>query len=139
MLGGDVNPYPILLLVNYWEFKPAQMGSSLDELLKRATRREFDLIMVWAIDRLGRSIQHLVGFMNDIQAMGADLYVHQHAIDTTTPSGRMIFSIFSALGEYERELIRERIMAGQKRARAQGLADRPRKRPARAASFRLRV
>jgi DNA invertase Pin-like site-specific DNA recombinase len=92
---------------------------AFDQLLKRATRREFDLIMVWAIDRLGRSIQHLVGFMNDIQAMGVDLYVHQQAIDTTTPSGRMIFSIFSALGEYERELIRERIMAGEKRARAQ--------------------
>ena len=94
---------------------------AFDQLLKRATRREFDLIMVWAIDRLGRSVQHLVGFMNDIQAMGVDLYVHQQAIDTTTPSGRMIFSIFSALGEYERELIRERIMAGQKRARAQGV------------------
>jgi DNA invertase Pin-like site-specific DNA recombinase len=94
---------------------------AFDQLLKRATRREFDLIMVWAIDRLGRSIQHLVGFMNDIQAMGVDLFVMQQAIDTTTPSGRMIFSIFSALGEYERELIRERIMAGQKRARAQGV------------------
>jgi DNA invertase Pin-like site-specific DNA recombinase len=94
---------------------------AFDQLLKRATRREFDLIMVWAIDRLGRSIQHLVGFMNDIQAMGVELYVHQQAIDTTTPSGRMTFSIFSALGEYERELIRERIMAGQKRARAQGV------------------
>ena len=94
---------------------------AFDQLLKRATRREFDLIMVWAIDRLGRSIQHLVGFMNDILAMDVDLYVHQQSIDTTTPSGRMIFSIFSALGEYERELIRERIMAGQKRARAQGV------------------
>lgn len=94
---------------------------AFDQLLKRATRREFDLIMVWAIDRLGRSIQHLVGFMNDILAMDVDLFVMQQAIDTTTPSGRMIFSIFSALGEYERELIRERIMAGQKRARAQGV------------------
>ncbi len=94
---------------------------AFDQLLKRATRREFDVIMVWAIDRLGRSIQHLVGFMNDIVAMGVDLYVHQQAIDTTTPSGRMIFGIFSALGEYERELMRERIMAGQKRARAQGI------------------
>lgn len=92
-----------------------------DALLKRATRREFDLILVWAVDRIGRSIQHLVGFMNDIAAMGVDLYVHQQAIDTTTPSGRMIFGIFSALGEYERELMRERIMAGQKRARAQGI------------------
>ena len=94
---------------------------AFDTLLKRATRREFDLVMVWAIDRIGRSIQHLVVFLNDIQAMGVDLYVHQQAIDTTTPSGRMIFGIFSALGEYERELIRERIMAGQKRARAQGV------------------
>ena len=104
-----------------WLRQPRPQRTAFDQLLKRATRREFDLIMVWAIDRLGRSIQHLVGFMNDIQAMGVDLYVHQQAIDTTTPSGRMIFSIFSALGEYERELIRERIMAGQKRARAQGV------------------
>ena len=94
---------------------------AFDQLLKRATRREFDLIMVWAIDRLGRSIQHLVGFMNELQSLRVDLYVHQQAIDTTTPSGRMVFGIFSALGEYERELIRERIMAGQKRARAQGV------------------
>jgi DNA invertase Pin-like site-specific DNA recombinase len=94
---------------------------AFDELLKRATRREFDLIMVWAIDRLGRSIQHLVGFMNEIQSMGVDLYIHQQAIDTTTASGRMVFGIFSALGEYERELIRERIIAGQRRARAQGV------------------
>ena len=77
--------------------------------------------MVWATDRLGRSIQHLVGFMNDILAMNVDLYVHQQAIDTTAPSGRMIFRIFSALGEYEHELIRERIMAGHSRARAQGV------------------
>ncbi len=94
---------------------------AFDELLKRATRREFDLIMVWAIDRLGRSIQHLVGFMNEIQSMGVDLYIHQQAIDTTTASGRMVFGIFSALGEYERELIRERIIAGQRRARSQGV------------------
>ena len=94
---------------------------AFDELLKRATRREFDVVMVWAIDRLGRSIQHLVGFMNEMQALNVDLYIHQQAIDTTTASGRMIFSIFSALGEYERELIRERIKAGQKRASSQGV------------------
>lgn len=94
---------------------------AFDDLLKRATRREFDLIMVWAIDRLGRSIQHLVSFMTEIQSLGVDLYVHQQAIDTTTPSGRMIFGIFSALGEYERELMKERIMAGQRRARSQGV------------------
>ena len=94
---------------------------AFDELLKRSTRREFDVVMVWAIDRLGRSIQHLVSFMNDMQSVGIDLYIHQQAIDTTTASGRMIFGIFSALGEYERELIRERIIAGQKRAVSQGI------------------
>jgi DNA invertase Pin-like site-specific DNA recombinase len=94
---------------------------AFDQLIKRATRREFDVIMVWAIDRLGRSIQQLVGFMNELQCINVDLYIHQQAIDTTTPSGRMVFGIFSALGEYERELIRERIMAGQRRARAQGV------------------
>ena len=94
---------------------------AFDQLIKRATRREFDVIMVWAIDRLGRSIQQLVGFMNELQSINVDLYIHQQAIDTTTPSGRMVFGIFSALGEYERELIRERIMAGQRRAKAQGI------------------
>ena len=77
--------------------------------------------MVWAIDRLGRSIQQLVEFMNELQWLGIDLYSHQQAINTATPAGRMVFSIFSALGEYERELIRERIIAGQRRARSQGI------------------
>lgn len=94
---------------------------AFDELLKRSTRREFDVVMVWAIDRIGRSIQHLVAFMNDIQSVGVDLYIHQQSIDTTTAAGRMIFGVFSALGEYERELIRERIIAGQKRASSQGI------------------
>ncbi len=101
--------------------KGREQRPAFDELLKRSTRREFDLIMVWAIDRLGRSIQHLVTFMNEIQGIGVDLYIHQQAIDTTTASGRMVFGIFAALGEYDRELIRERILAGQKRARAQGV------------------
>ncbi len=77
----------------------------------------FDLIMLWAIDWLGRSIQGL----NELQSPKVDPYVHQQAIDTTAPSDRLVFGIFSALGEYERELIRERILAGQKRARAQGI------------------
>ena len=59
--------------------------------------------------------------MNEIQSIGVDLYIHKQAIDTTTASGRMIFGIFSALGEYERELMRERIIAGQKRAVSQGI------------------
>jgi DNA invertase Pin-like site-specific DNA recombinase len=58
--------------------------------------------------------------MNEVQAAGVDLYIHQQAINTATPAGRMVFGIFSALGEYERELIRERIRAGLARAKAEG-------------------
>jgi DNA invertase Pin-like site-specific DNA recombinase len=94
---------------------------AFNDLIRRATRREFDIVMVWAIDRLGRSIQQLVEFMNELQWLGIDLYSHQQALNTATPAGRMVFSIFSALGEYERELIRERIIAGQRRARSQGI------------------
>jgi DNA invertase Pin-like site-specific DNA recombinase len=94
---------------------------AFNDLLRRATRREFDIVMVWAIDRLGRSIQQLVEFMNELQWLGIDLYSHQQALNTATPAGRMVFGIFSALGEYERELIRERIIAGQRRARSQGV------------------
>lgn len=101
--------------------KAREQRPAFDELIKRATRREFEVIMVWSIDRLGRSLQQLVGFMNEVQSIGVDLYIHQQAIDTTTPSGRMVFGIFSALGEYERDLIKERIISGQRRARAQGI------------------
>ena len=76
--------------------------------------------MAWSIDRIGRSIQDLVGFMKEVQSAGVGLYVHQQGINTDTPAGRMVFGIFSALGEYELELIRERINAGLARARAQG-------------------
>ena len=80
---------------------------AFNDLLRRATRREFDIVMVWAIDRLGRSIQQLVEFMNELQWLGIDLYSHQQALNTATPAGRMVFSIFSALGEYEREILEE--------------------------------
>jgi len=79
------------------------------------------MILVWSICRIGRSIQNLVEFMSELQALNVGLYVHQQSLDTSTPSGRMIFSIFSALAEYERELIRERIIAGLNRARKQGV------------------
>ncbi len=63
-----------------------------DRLCKAATRREFDLIMSWSVDRLGRSLQHLVTFLHDIHAKGVDLYLHQQGLDTTTPSGKMTVS-----------------------------------------------
>jgi DNA invertase Pin-like site-specific DNA recombinase len=93
---------------------------AFDRLHRAIQRREIDVVCAWSIDRLGRSIQHLTALMGELQAANVDLYIHQQSINTATPAGRMIFGIFSSLGEYERELIRERINAGLARARAEG-------------------
>jgi DNA invertase Pin-like site-specific DNA recombinase len=89
-------------------------------MLKAAAKREFDLIAVWSIDRLGRSLQHLVTTVNDLHAQGVQLYFHQQAIDTTIPSGKLMFGVFSSFAEFERDLIRERIKLGVERARKEG-------------------
>jgi DNA invertase Pin-like site-specific DNA recombinase len=94
---------------------------ALDAMLKASTQRKFDMVMCWSIDRLGRSLQNLVEILNELQALGIDLYFQQQGMDTSTPSGRMIFSVFGAIGEFERNLIRERVLAGQQRARANGV------------------
>ena len=94
---------------------------ALDTMLKDAVRGKFDLIAVWSIDRLGRSLQHLIETVNELQAVGVDLYMHQQAIDTTTPAGKLTFSIFGAFAEFERSLIRERVKAGLERAKKNGI------------------
>src|ERR1035441_917439 len=94
---------------------------ALDALLKDAVRGKFDLIAVWSIDRLGRSLQHLIETVNELQAVGVDLYMHQQAIDTTTPAGKLAFSIFGAFAEFEKSLIRERVKIGLERAKRNGV------------------
>ena len=94
---------------------------ALNALLKDASRRRFDMVMCWSIDRLGRSLQNLVEILNELQSLKIDLYFQQQGMDTSTPSGRMIFSVFGAIGEFERNLIRERVIAGQQRAKASGV------------------
>jgi DNA invertase Pin-like site-specific DNA recombinase len=91
-----------------------------DALLKAANRREFDLIAAWSVDRLGRSLLHLIDFMEEIKAKGVGLYLHQQNIDTTTPSGRAMFQMCGVFAEFERAMIQERIHAGLDRARKQG-------------------
>lgn len=87
-----------------------------DALMKAVARREIDLVATWAVDRLGRSLQNLVGFLTEINAKGVDLYLHQQALDTSTPSGRAMFGMLSVFADFERELIRSRIMAGLARS-----------------------
>ena len=91
----------------------------LDAMLKAATRREFDMVAAWSVDRLGRSLQHLVAGLGDLQAAGVGLYLHKQGLDTSTPSGRAMFGMLSVFAEFERELIRERVRAGMKIARAE--------------------
>ena len=88
----------------------------LDEMLKDAQRRRFDVIMSWAIDRLGRSLIDLLGTIQQLEACGVDLYLDQQAIDTTTPTGRLMFQITGAFAKFERSMIRQRIRAGLRRA-----------------------
>ncbi len=94
---------------------------SLDAMMKDAVRGRFDMVMCWSIDRLGRSLQNLVEILNELQSIKVDLYFLQQGMDTSTSSGRMMFSIFGALSEYERSLIRERVCAGLQVAKARGV------------------
>jgi DNA invertase Pin-like site-specific DNA recombinase len=87
----------------------------LDQMLKDAQRRRFDVVMAWAIDRLGRSLIDLLGTIQALQACGVDLYLDQQSIDTTTPAGRLMFQVTGAFAEFERSMIRQRINAGLKR------------------------
>jgi DNA invertase Pin-like site-specific DNA recombinase len=88
----------------------------LDQMLKDAQRRRFDVVMAWAIDRLGRSLIDLLGTIQALEACGVDLYLDQQALDTTTPAGRLMFQVTGAFAEFERSMIRQRINAGLKRA-----------------------
>lgn len=89
-------------------------------LLEACTRREIDIIACWSIDRLGRSLQDLVGFLQDIDSLGVDLYMHRQAIDTSTPSGKLLFHVCGVFAEFERSIISERVRAGLDKARAKG-------------------
>jgi len=91
-----------------------------DAVWKSAIRKEVDLVAVWHLDRLGRTMRDGVNFLDDLQAKGIDLYVHKMAIDTTTPSGRLFYHVATAFAEWERALLVERVKAGLKRARAEG-------------------
>ena len=92
-----------------------------DELIKGSVKNEWDIILVWDVSRLGRSLKHLVSFLEDIQSAHCDLYIHQSGIDTSTASGKMMFGMLSVFSEFERSMIRERVIAGQQRAVANGI------------------
>jgi DNA invertase Pin-like site-specific DNA recombinase len=91
-----------------------------DRLLRAATRRRIDVVAAWSVDRLGRSLQDLVGFLGELSGAGVDLYLDRQAVDTTTPAGRALFQMLGVFAEFERSIIQERIRAGIARARVLG-------------------
>jgi DNA invertase Pin-like site-specific DNA recombinase len=101
--------------------KGRQQRPGLDKLLKDASRAGFDIVLAWALDRLGRSLADLIETLRTLEQSRVDLFLHQQAIDTTTPAGRMFFHVTGAFAEFEREMIRSRVNAGLDRARAKGV------------------
>jgi DNA invertase Pin-like site-specific DNA recombinase len=93
---------------------------AFDALCRAATRREFDVVMAWSVDRLGRSLQDLVGFLSELHALRIDLYLHQQGLDTRTPAGKAMFQMMGVFAEFERAMIQERVRAGLARARSEG-------------------
>ncbi len=93
---------------------------ALDDLVKQAKRRKFDVLVCWRLDRLGRNLRHLILLLDELQAVGVAFVSLAEGIDATTPAGRLQLHVLGAIAEFERERIRERVMAGLQRARAQG-------------------
>ena len=99
---------------------------AFNPLHRDATQRKFDVVMGWSVDRLGRSLQDLVFFLSELHALRVDLFLHQQAVDTTTPAGKALFEMMSVFAEFERSMIQERVRAGLARARSEGKQlDRP--------------
>jgi DNA invertase Pin-like site-specific DNA recombinase len=95
---------------------------ALDALLKCVARREVDMVAAWSVDRLGRSLTDLLDALRELHAKGVDLFLHQQGLDTSTPSGNAMFQMLGVLVEFERAMIRKRVLAGLARAREQGVS-----------------
>jgi|SRR4029077_464700 DNA invertase Pin-like site-specific DNA recombinase len=93
---------------------------ALDALLRDARRRKFDAVLVWKLDRLGRSLVHLVRLLQDLRAIGVELISFSEGLDFTTTTGKLLYQVISAFAEFERDCIRERVTAGLRNARAKG-------------------
>jgi len=90
----------------------------LDAILKDARRRRFDVVMAWAIDRLGRSLIDLLGTIKELEECSVDLYLDQQSIDTTAPTGKLLFQVTGAFAEFERSMIKQRVRAGLRAIKA---------------------
>jgi DNA invertase Pin-like site-specific DNA recombinase len=94
---------------------------ALDRLMADAKRGKFDAVAVWRFDRFARSTSHLLRALEEFEALGIDFVSLKESIDTSTPTGKMVFTVLAAVAELERSTIRERVLAGQKAARRRGV------------------
>src|SRR5258705_164521 len=85
---------------------------ALDQMITDAKRRRFDVVVCWRLDRLGRNLKHLITLLEDLQALGIAFVSLSEVIDATTPAGKLQMHILGAIAEFERERIRERVLAG---------------------------
>jgi DNA invertase Pin-like site-specific DNA recombinase len=92
----------------------------LDSLMKDAHKRLFDVVLVWKFDRFARSLKHLIESLEEFSSLGIDFVSYTEGVDTTTPSGQLLFHIVGAVAQFERDLIAERVRAGMGHARAMG-------------------
>lgn len=100
---------------------------ALNKLMLEARRRRFDLVLVWKLDRLGRSLRHLVNTLAEFEALGIGLVSLRESLDPTTPMGKAMFGMIGVMAEFERGLISERVAAGMRHARSRGIhVGRPR-------------
>ena len=93
---------------------------AFDALHRAAARREFDIVMAWSVDRLGRSLKDLVNFLEELRALNVDLFLKTQGIETTSPSGKAMFGMLSVFADFERSIIQERVRAGLARVRGEG-------------------
>jgi DNA invertase Pin-like site-specific DNA recombinase len=92
----------------------------VDQMLNDAGKGRFDVVMVWAIDRLGRSLVDLLTTIQHLEACKTDVFIEQQNLDTTTPMGKLLFQITGAFAEFERHMIKQRVAIGIRRAREEG-------------------
>ena len=97
-----------------------EVRAQYDAMLKQGVQAKYDVVLAWDVSRLSRSLSDLISTLDELQACGIDLYLHQQAVDTTTPSGKAMFQMCGVFAEFERGMLSERVRTGLHRAKAEG-------------------
>lgn len=121
-LRSYVKARKLKLVREYIDYAPGSNNSRVNflKLLDDVRKRKCDIVVVWKFDRFARSTKELINALEEFKSLGVDFISYQESVDTSTPAGRVLFTLISAFAEFEREVIRERVIAGMEAARAKG-------------------